>query len=366
MEKNMDKEINRINIKKVFDNNFNEIKKEEIVGRPRSEWWKIYHPEKRTLASVDQMPLSRAIWKGETITDEEWLMMNTKGELISILSNAGPILSQDNKIIGGISAWRDITERKKNQEIMEQRARELEEAQTFLNAVIENLPTMLFVKEAEELRFVRWNKAEEELVGYKREDIIGKNDYDLFPKEQADVFTQNDRQVLDSGQMLDIPEEPLATALQGMRFLHTRKVPIHDANGKAKYLLGVSGGLERYLYGEQTRAVLGGSYPGRPAPQAARPLDQQRRSVWRRVSAQRRLGRQLGRVWRRLRWWRWRRIWWTQRLPGDRAASAPVCLGQRETRLAVARDHRSLGEAKAGAVANRRCSQRLLQSARAA
>jgi diguanylate cyclase (GGDEF)-like protein len=36
-----------------------------------------------------------------------------------------------------------------------------------------------------------------------------------------------------------------------------------------EYLLGLSGGLERYLYGEQTRAVLAGSYPGRPAPQSA-------------------------------------------------------------------------------------------------
>ena len=53
-------------------------------------------------------------------------------------------------------------------------------------------------------------------------------------------FTSNDRQVLVSGQILDIPEEPLETAHQGTRYLHTRKVPIYSADGKAKYLLGVS------------------------------------------------------------------------------------------------------------------------------
>jgi hypothetical protein len=42
------------------------------------------------------------------------------------------------------------------------RAAELEDATNFLDSVIENLPTMLFVKEAEELRFVHWNKAGEE------------------------------------------------------------------------------------------------------------------------------------------------------------------------------------------------------------
>jgi diguanylate cyclase (GGDEF)-like protein len=36
-----------------------------------------------------------------------------------------------------------------------------------------------------------------------------------------------------------------------------------------EYLLGLAGGIERWLYAEQARAVLGGSYPGRPAPQSA-------------------------------------------------------------------------------------------------
>ena len=36
-----------------------------------------------------------------------------------------------------------------------------------------------------------------------------------------------------------------------------------------EYLLGLSGGLERSLYSEPVRALLGGSYPGRPAPQSA-------------------------------------------------------------------------------------------------
>ena len=162
------------------------------------------------------------------------------GQLFPFETVKAPIRDINGRVVMTVGVSRDITERKKNQEIMEQRARELEEAQSFLNAVIENLPTMLFVKDAEELRFVRWNKAEEDLVGYKREEIIGKNDYDLFPKADADFFIAKDRHVLESGQMLDIPEEPLATAHQGLRYLHTRKVPIYDVGGKAKYLLGVS------------------------------------------------------------------------------------------------------------------------------
>ena len=36
-----------------------------------------------------------------------------------------------------------------------------------------------------------------------------------------------------------------------------------------EYLLGIEGGLERFVLGEQTQALLGGHSPGRPAPQAA-------------------------------------------------------------------------------------------------
>jgi PAS domain S-box-containing protein len=131
---------------------------------------------------------------------------------------------------------------------------ELGETQSFLDSVIENLPTMLFVKNAGDLRFMRWNKAAEELSGFQREDLIGKNDYDFFPKEEADFFTGKDRQVLANGQLLDIPEEPLATAHQGMRYLHTRKVPIYGTDGIVKYLLGVSEDItERKRNEELTR-----------------------------------------------------------------------------------------------------------------
>jgi signal transduction histidine kinase len=40
--------------------------------------------------------------------------------------------------------------------------------------------------------------------------------------------------------LVDIPEEPLNTQSQGLRILHTRKIPIPGADGTARYLLGMS------------------------------------------------------------------------------------------------------------------------------
>ena len=113
-------------------------------------------------------------------------------------------------------------------------------SETFLASVLEHLPAMVFVKDARNLRFVRLNKAGEALVGRSREELLGKSDYDFFPKEQAIFFTTRDREVLQGGRLIDIPEEPIQTKDQGLRFLHTKKIPLFDAAGAPQYLLGIS------------------------------------------------------------------------------------------------------------------------------
>lgn len=121
----------------------------------------------------------------------------------------------------------------------EEATERLRESQSFLDSVVENIPNMIFVKEADNLRFVRFNKAGSDLIGQKSESLIGKNDYDFFPKEEADFFISKDREVLKSGVMKEIFEETLSTP-KGLRFLHTKKIPIFDKYGKTQYLLGIS------------------------------------------------------------------------------------------------------------------------------
>jgi len=121
----------------------------------------------------------------------------------------------------------------------EETRKRIEATNAFLDAMLENIPNMVFVKDAEELRFVRFNKAGEELLGYSRKDLIGKNDYDFFPKEQADFFTKKDREALAKNKVTDIPEESINTST-GIRWLHTRKIPIKDNSGNTTHLLGIS------------------------------------------------------------------------------------------------------------------------------
>jgi len=117
--------------------------------------------------------------------------------------------------------------------------RDADEATRFLDSVVENLPAMVFMKEAEGLRFERINRAGEELLGVPRGELLGKSDHDFFPEEQARFFEAKDRQTLARADVVDIPEEPIETKT-GRRWLHTRKVPLFDGDGAPRYLLGIS------------------------------------------------------------------------------------------------------------------------------
>jgi PAS domain S-box-containing protein len=145
---------------------------------------------------------------------------------------------------------RDGTESKRAEQ-------ELRSSEQFLDSVLENLPSMVFVKDAQELRFVRVNRAGEELLGRSREELLGKSDHDLVPREQAEFFVQTDSEVLAAANVVDIPEEQIDTPEKGKRILHTRKIAIRDERGEPRYLLGVSEDItDRKLAEQKFRELL--------------------------------------------------------------------------------------------------------------
>ncbi|WP_299526574.1 transporter substrate-binding domain-containing protein [uncultured Lutibacter sp.] len=116
---------------------------------------------------------------------------------------------------------------------------EAEENETFLTNIFENIPSMVFVKNADDFRYIRFNKAGEKLLGYRSEELIGKNDYDFFPKEEADFFTSKDREVFKTNEPIIIEEENINTKF-GIKKLYTKKIALKDKKGNHKYLLGIS------------------------------------------------------------------------------------------------------------------------------
>ena len=116
----------------------------------------------------------------------------------------------------------------------------LQKSEEFLSAIVENMPAMVFVKDALELRYISINKTGEALLGYPREELIGKSDHDLFPEAEADFFLGMDRYTLQRGAVYEVAEEKIHDKCGRERILHTRKVPLFDTRGEPRYLLGIS------------------------------------------------------------------------------------------------------------------------------
>jgi PAS domain S-box-containing protein len=128
---------------------------------------------------------------------------------------------------------REVQDRKAAQQ-------ELGKARQFLNLVIENIPGMVYAKDAATLRFILMNKGGEQLLGYRREEMIGKTDHDFLPKDQADAYTRRDLEVLASGELLVIPEEEIVNRAGEKRLIETKKMAVFDSEGRPEFLLCLS------------------------------------------------------------------------------------------------------------------------------
>ncbi len=127
----------------------------------------------------------------------------------------------------------------------------LRESEALLGSVFDNIPSMLYIKDAKDLRFVRFNRTGEELLGHSEKDLLGKNDYELYPREQADFSIAQDRETLASGQRVHTSEERIRVKDGSERILLTKKLSIPDEQGNPRYLLGISEDITERKQAEQ-------------------------------------------------------------------------------------------------------------------
>jgi two-component system cell cycle sensor histidine kinase/response regulator CckA len=208
---------------------------EQMFGRPvqqfvqrMSLWQEMIHPED---AHATEAALRELQDTGKA--RRECRVIRPDGTMVWVHDRSWMVFDETGQPVRVDGIVTDITERKRAEQ-------ELKESKQLIESVVENVPLMIFLKDAQDLRFVVFNKAGEELLGYDRHDMIGKNNLDLFPPEQAAFFMAKDREVLAACAPVDILEEPIQTAKRGQRLLHTKKVCIKDSDGAAKYLLGIS------------------------------------------------------------------------------------------------------------------------------
>lgn len=143
-----------------------------------------------------------------------------------------------------------------SREQLRERTAEVLKSNRFLDSIIEHIPTAVYIKDAVQLRFVRVNRALEKLTERKREELLGKTAHELFGQNDADVSVEQDRRVLASGVLEEIPEHRISSLGSGTHTLHTYRVPVFGEASEATHVLGISEDITRQKALEQVVTTL--------------------------------------------------------------------------------------------------------------
>jgi diguanylate cyclase (GGDEF)-like protein/PAS domain S-box-containing protein len=164
---------------------------------------------------------------------------------------------------GWVATHEDITERKRAE-------RGLEDTRSFLDTVIENVPSPIVVKEAATLRYLLINGAAERLLGIDRHNLLHKTAAEVMPPVSAKKIDAEDRDLIDTGKPLFLDEHAVVTPGNGTRIVTTTRLAVRDVDGKPRYLISMFSDLTERKRSEQRIAHMANhdaltDLPNRPA-----------------------------------------------------------------------------------------------------
>ncbi len=158
----------------------------------------------------------------------EWTMLHRNGNPVTFEVSGTPIYDMIGDFTGYRVVCRDITERLRA-------TKRVAQWKSFLYSVVNNIPSMVFVREVAGNTFVFSNQAAEDFLGMTKEEIAGKVAEDLFPPEMATFFAGEDREMLERSA---IQEQQVR--LQTGQTLYMKKIPIFNSRGRLRYMLGIA------------------------------------------------------------------------------------------------------------------------------
>ncbi len=123
----------------------------------------------------------------------------------------------------------------------------LRERQDLLQTILDNVNSVIVVKDAEG-RYLLVNRKTESVVGLKNEEIVGKTPMEVYPSPIGERVHADDMQVIESANPIVI-EETLRS--DDNRVYFTTKVPLFDEKGKVRGMCGLATDITEHVQLEQ-------------------------------------------------------------------------------------------------------------------
>lgn len=201
----------------------------ESLGQPVEQVLNLIDSEtQETIAN----PLIQAMQEGKPITlTDGCILITRQGSERAIGDAATPIRNRKGEITGAVLVFRDVTGRKREEELLHRRQQEF-------RALVENSPDIV-VRFDRNLRHLYVNSAMEQLTGIPVNAFIGKTNRELgMPESLVTSWDKALHQVFLTGEEQTI-EFDLMT-VNGMCYFQSRIVPEFAQNGEVQTLLGVT------------------------------------------------------------------------------------------------------------------------------
>lgn len=146
------------------------------------------------------------------------------------------LLERDGKAVGFQCVVKDVTEQELVRQKLEKIETEQKEYQYRIQAILDNAPLMIYVKDIEG-RYLLVNRQCREVFGLQDKDIIGKTVFEVQGNRQsAERYDAADKDVLQSRKSVEL--EDVMRLADGEHHLLTIKFPLYD---KDNNLIGLSG-----------------------------------------------------------------------------------------------------------------------------
>jgi PAS domain S-box-containing protein len=183
---------------------------------------------------IAHLGISLAQWP-ESLADAVSAIITFSGALLGL----GLLLwFADNQITRALAQSHTTAARLRTEIDEHARAEEaLRASQAMLHSLVESLPQNVFSKDAQG-RFNFANQRYCATEGKVAHEIVGKTDYDLHPPELAEKYRADDRQVMESGQTIEIVEEHQPLGKEKF-YVQVIKAPLIDARGAIAGTLGI-------------------------------------------------------------------------------------------------------------------------------
>ncbi|HED08222.1 MAG TPA: PAS domain S-box protein [Ignavibacteria bacterium] len=154
----------------------------------------------------------------------------TKDGRIKWFGQVSNLIFNNNNVSGFHLIARDITDRKKMEEVLKHRQNEM-------TTLLDSIPGFAFLKDNNH-KYIIANQLFCDLMGYTKKEIIGKTDYDLLPAKEAEVSINEDIKIIKTG--CTICEDKKYLSLEGKSIsIDSRKIPLKDEDGNVTSIIGL-------------------------------------------------------------------------------------------------------------------------------